>query len=148
LSAYSLPCWNYLQAILFLSNFIIKFNNFSLSTLIHSIISPQGKEFQYSPAAAVPQTKAAIILFADDPSGILVGRVAIRIFHYSGLKIEHGPVPNLLKTSKTVTGPLIRQISDVYEYVLNEIATGLTLSSEAMGLRGGYWLRTINNKTN
>ena len=74
-------------------------------------------------------TKAAILLFADDPSGILAGKAAIRIFHYSGLKIGHGPVPNLLKTPKTITGPLVRQISDAYEYVLNEIASGLTLAS-------------------
>ena len=88
-------------------------------------------------------TKAAILLFADDPSGVLAGKVAIRIFHYAGLKIEHGPVPNLLKTPKTVTGPLVRQISDAYEYVLNEIAAGLTLSSSGFETVHRYPTRVI-----
>ena len=88
-------------------------------------------------------TKAAILLFADDPSGILAGKATIRIFHYSGLKIEHGPVPNLLKTPKTITGPLVRQISDAYEYVLNEIATGLTLASSGFETAHRYPTRVI-----
>jgi len=88
-------------------------------------------------------TKAAILHFADDPSGILAGKAAIRIFHYAGLKIEHGPVPNLLKTPKTITGPLVRQISDAYEYVLNEIATGLTLASSGFETVHRYPTRVI-----
>jgi len=92
---------------------------------------------------AILPTKAAILLFADDPSGILAGKAAIRIFHYSGLNIEHGPVPNLLKTPKTITGPLVHQISDAYEFVLNEIATGLTLASSGFETAHRYPTRVI-----
>lgn len=49
-------------------------------------------------------TRAAVLLFADDPSGVLASKAAIRVFHYTGNRVEHGPVPNLRKTPKTITG--------------------------------------------
>lgn len=88
-------------------------------------------------------TRAAVLLFADDPSGILANKAAIRIFHYSGMKVEHGPVPNLLKTPKTISGPLVRQIADAFEYVLNEIARGLTLASSGFETIHRYPTRVI-----
>jgi len=88
-------------------------------------------------------TRAAVLLFAEDPSGVLAGKTAIRIFHYSGQKVEHGPVPNLLKTPKTITGPLVRQISDAYEYVRNEIAAGLTLAASGFETVHRYPTRVI-----
>lgn len=88
-------------------------------------------------------TRAAVLLFADDPSGILASKAAIRIFHYSGSKVGHSPVPNLLKTPKTITGPLVRQIADAYEYVLNEIARGLTLASSGFETVHRYPTRVI-----
>jgi len=65
---------------------------------------------------------------ADDPAGLLARKATIRIFHYSGTSIEYRDTPNLLKAPKTISGPLIQQIADAYEYVLNEIATGLTMA--------------------
>jgi ATP-dependent DNA helicase RecG len=56
-------------------------------------------------------------------------KAAIRIFHYTGTRIEHRPVPNLIKNPKTISGPLIRQNEDAYEYVLNEIVGGLRLAA-------------------
>lgn len=88
-------------------------------------------------------TRAAVLLFADDPSGILAAKAAIRIFHYSGTKIEHGPIPNLLKTPKTITGPLVRQIADAHEYVINEIAAGLTIASSGFETIHRYPTRVI-----
>lgn len=88
-------------------------------------------------------TKAAVLLFAEDPSGILAGKAAIRVFHYSGLKVEHGPVPNLLKTPKTISGPLVRQIAAAYDYVLNEIAAGLTLAASGFETAHRYPTRVI-----
>ncbi|HCN90499.1 MAG TPA: hypothetical protein DIT28_15190, partial [Oxalobacteraceae bacterium] len=41
-------------------------------------------------------TRAAVLLFADEPGGLLAGvgaRSDIRIFHYRGHQVEHGPVP-------------------------------------------------------
>lgn len=88
-------------------------------------------------------TKAAVLLFAEDPSGILSSKAAVRIFHYSGLRIEHGPIPNLLKTPKTISGPLIQQITDSYLYVINEIAQGLTIAASGFETIHRYPTRVI-----
>ena len=88
-------------------------------------------------------TRAAVLLFAEDPSGVMASKTAIRIFHYTGTRIEHGPVPNLIKTPKTISGPLIRQIEDAYEYVINEIAGGLRLAASGFETVHRYPTRVI-----
>jgi ATP-dependent DNA helicase RecG len=88
-------------------------------------------------------TRAAVLLFAEDPSGIMACKAAIRIFHYTGTRIEHGPVPNLNKTPKTISGPLIRQIEEAYDYVLNEIARGLRLAASGFETVHRYPIRVI-----
>lgn len=94
-------------------------------------------------AKEIVPTKAAVLLFADDPSGILACKTAIRVFLYAGTKIEHGPIPNLRKTPKTISGPLVRQITDSYEYVLNEIAKGLTIATSGFETVHRYPARVI-----
>jgi ATP-dependent DNA helicase RecG len=94
-------------------------------------------------AKEIMPTKAAVLLFADDPSGILACKAAIRIFLYSGTRIEHGPIPNLRKAPKTISGPLVRQITDSYEYVLNEIAKGLTIATSGFETVHRYPTRVI-----
>ena len=88
-------------------------------------------------------TRAAVLLFAEDPSGIMACKASIRIFHYTGMHIEHGPVPNLIKNPKTISGPLIRQIEDAYDYVLNEIADGLRLAASGFETVHRYPTRVI-----
>jgi ATP-dependent DNA helicase RecG len=88
-------------------------------------------------------TRAAVLLFADDPSGVLAAKAAIRVFHYTGNRVEHGPVPNLRKTPKTITGPLIRQVADAYAYVAGEIAQGLTLAASGFETVHRYPARVI-----
>jgi len=88
-------------------------------------------------------TRAVVLLFADEPSGLLARKAAIRIFHYSGTKGEYGDTPNLLKTPRTISGPLIMQIADAYEYVLNEIASGLTLARSGFETMHRYPVRAI-----
>ncbi len=88
-------------------------------------------------------TRAAVLLFADDPSGVLAAKAAIRVFHYTGKRIEHGPLPNLRKTPKTITGPLIRQVADAYAYVAGEIAQGLTLAASGFDTVHRYPARVI-----
>jgi ATP-dependent DNA helicase RecG len=88
-------------------------------------------------------TRAAVLLFAEDPSGIMACKTAIRIFHYTGTRIEHGPVPNLIKNPKTISGPLIRQIEDAHDYVLNEIAGGLRLAASGFETVHRYPTRVI-----
>ena len=76
--------------------------------------------------------RAAVLLFADEPGALLATsgtRADIRIFHYSGNAIELGEVPNLKKEPKTISGPLYKQIIDAREYLLNELASGLTMPS-------------------
>ncbi len=88
-------------------------------------------------------TRAAVLLFADDPAGVLAAKTAIRVFHYTGNRVEHGPVPNLRKTPKTITGPLIRQVADAYAYVAGEIAQGLTLAASGFETVHRYPARVI-----
>lgn len=92
---------------------------------------------------AIFPTTAAVLLFSEDPSGLLSSKAAIRIFHYSGTRIEHGPVPNLLKKPKTISRPLIHQITDAYEYVINEIAQGLTIATSGFETVHRYPIRVI-----
>jgi ATP-dependent DNA helicase RecG len=88
-------------------------------------------------------TRAAVLLFAEDPSGIMACKAAIRIFHYTGIRIEHGPVPNLIKTPKTISGPLIRQIEYAYDFVINEIVGGLKLAASGFETVHLYPTRVI-----
>ncbi len=88
-------------------------------------------------------TRAAVLLFADDPSGVLAAKAAIRVFHYTGNRVEHGPLPNLRKTPKTITGPLIRQVADAYAFVAGEIAQGLTLAASGFETVHRYPARVI-----
>jgi len=87
--------------------------------------------------------RAAVLLFADDPSGLLARKSTIRIFHYSGSSIEYGDTPNLLKTPKTINGSLIQQIANAYEYVVNEISTGLVLARSGFETVHRYPVRVI-----
>lgn len=45
-------------------------------------------------------TWAAVLLFAEEPSGLLGSKVAIRIFHYKGGQVGSAATPNLCKASK------------------------------------------------
>lgn len=88
-------------------------------------------------------TRTAILCFAEDPSGILSSKDSVRVFHYAGTGIEHGAVPNLLKKPKTISGPLIKQITNAYEYVINEIAKGLTIATSGFETVHRYPTRVI-----
>lgn len=90
--------------------------------------------------------KAAVLLFADEPGGLLAtyqSRADVRVFHYRGNRIEPGAVPNLLKPPKTITGPISRQITQATAYVLDELASGLTLASSGFKTVHRYPERVI-----
>lgn len=75
--------------------------------------------------------RAAVLLFADYPGALLAGvgtRADVRVFHYKGTQIDSGSVPNLKKNPKTLAGPLYRLIEQTHDYVMNELAEGLTLA--------------------
>ncbi len=61
-------------------------------------------------------TRAAALLFAEDPSALLAAKAAVRVFHYNGRRVEHGPTPNLARPPKTITGPLIVQVRAALVY--------------------------------
>lgn len=87
--------------------------------------------------------KAAVLLFADDPSGLLASKCSIRIFRYSGTQISHDAMPNLMKKPKTIGGPLIRLIADAMDYIKSEIASGITMSKSGFETVHKYPERVI-----
>ena len=91
---------------------------------------------------AIPM-KAAVLLFAEDPSGVLASKCAIRIFRYSGTQITHEATPNLVKKPKTIGGPLIRLIEDAMDYIKSEIASGITMSKSGFKTIHKYPERVI-----
>lgn len=95
-------------------------------------------------AGALRPTRAAILLFAEDPSGLLAGKATIRIFHYRGAKVETDPNTNLLRRPVTVKGPLIRQIQEAREIIVNELASGIQMGPLGFEIVQRYPLRVIN----
>jgi len=88
--------------------------------------------------------RSAVLLFAEEPSGLLAGKAAIRIFHYRGSKIETDPNTNLLRKPITVDGPVIRQIQSARDTVVNELASGIQMGPLGFEIVQKYPLRVIN----
>lgn len=89
---------------------------------------------------------AALLLFADEPGALLAGqgmRADIRVFHYKGRAVLRGDVPNLLLSPRTITGPVIAQIAEAQDYVLERLAAGLTMSGSGFKTRYRYPERVI-----
>lgn len=89
-------------------------------------------------------TRAAVLLFAEEPSGLLASKAAVRVFHYRGTKISTDPNTNLVRKPVTVGGPLIQLIPDALQTVINELATGVQFGppglrdrAEVPGARAG-----------
>lgn len=94
-------------------------------------------------ASTLRPTRAAVLLFAEDPAGLLGGKVSVRVLHYKGDRIQHGPTPNLLKPPKTIGGPLIRQIADTIEYLTGELATGIEMGPLGFEVVHRYPVRVL-----
>lgn len=97
-------------------------------------------------AGQLQPVRAAVLLFADEPGGLLAAqrtRADLRVFHYRGNKVEPGAVPNLLKSPKTISGPLPIQIAQACAYVLDELASGLTLATSGFKTMHRYPERVI-----
>lgn len=88
-------------------------------------------------------TRAAVLLFAEEPSGIMATKAAIRIFHYRGDKVQTDPNTNLLKTPITVGGPIIHQIHDAKDVVIREIAKGVQVGPLGFEIVQKYPVRVI-----
>lgn len=88
-------------------------------------------------------TRAAVLLFAEEPSGILDSKCAIRIFQYKGDRIERGTAPNLLRPPRTISGPLIEQIRRARDAVVEALATGVQVGPLGFEIIQSYPLRVI-----
>jgi ATP-dependent DNA helicase RecG len=73
----------------------------------------------------VRPTRAAVLLFAEEPAGLLDAKCSLRIFHYRGETIEHTTSTNLLRPPATIGGPILRQIRTATEAVLQILADGV-----------------------
>lgn len=88
-------------------------------------------------------TRAAVLLFAEEPSGLLGGKAAVRLFHYKGNRIETDPRTNLLKTPLTISGPVLRQIQDAKVAVIRELARGIQMGPYGFEIVQKYPVRVI-----
>lgn len=88
-------------------------------------------------------TWAAVLLFAEEPAGLLTGKASIRIFHYQGVKVQTDPNTNLIKPPMTISGPLILQIQKATEYVVGELAKGIHMGPLGFEIIQKYPLRVI-----
>ncbi len=88
-------------------------------------------------------TRAAVLLFAEEPSGVLASKTAVRIFHYRGLQISTDPNTNLLRTPVTIGGPLLRQIADARQAVIKELAGGVQFGPLGFEIVQKYPVRVI-----
>lgn len=96
--------------------------------------------------AEVQPTRAAVLLFADEPGSLLAAydtRADIRLMVYDGRTPLHGATPNLKKQAKTIRGPLIDQIDEAGKTVLDELAQGLTLAGSGFKTRHLYPERVV-----
>jgi ATP-dependent DNA helicase RecG len=67
-------------------------------------------------------TRAAVLLFAEEPSGLLAGKTAVRIFHYRGSQVSTDPNTNLVRPPISIGGPLVRQIVEARQAVIGELS--------------------------
>jgi ATP-dependent DNA helicase RecG len=87
--------------------------------------------------------RAAVLLFAEDPSGVLASKSAVRIFHFRGDRVQTDPNTNLLKTPITVGGPLQRQIREARNAVIRELASGIQVGPMGFDIVQKYPVRVL-----
>jgi len=94
-------------------------------------------------AGLLRPTRAAVLLFAEEPSGVLAGKTSVRIFHYRGNQVSTDPNTNLVRPPSTVGGPLTRQIVDARQAVVNELAGRVQFGPLGFEIVQKYPLRVI-----
>jgi ATP-dependent DNA helicase RecG len=88
-------------------------------------------------------TRAAVLLFAEDPSGVMASKAAIRLFHYRATETSTDPNTNLVRKPLTIGGPLIRQIPDAVDAVINELAERVQFGPLGFEIVQRYPVRVI-----
>lgn len=94
-------------------------------------------------AGKVVPTRAAVLLFAEEPSGLLDFKCSIRVFHYKGDAIEHKAETNLLRPPKTIGGPLKVQITGARDAILDALSTGVQVGPLGFEIVQKYPVRVI-----
>lgn len=97
-------------------------------------------------AGEVRPTRAAVLLFAEEPGSLLAAhdtRADVRVFVFDGKAALPSATPNYRKPPKTVRGPLIEQIDATVRMVLDEIAKGVTLSGSGFKAKHAYPERVV-----
>ncbi len=95
---------------------------------------------------AVLPRRAAVLLFADEPAGLLAShgtRADIRLMVFDGKVAHPGATPNYRKRPKTIRGPLVEQVDAAVTLVLRELEEGITLSSSGFKARHVYPERVV-----
>ncbi len=87
--------------------------------------------------------RAAALLFAEHPGGILQTKCAIRLFHYKGEKVEHTVHTNLLRPPKTIDGPVIEQIRQARDAVVDALAAGVQVGRLGFRIVQKYPVRVL-----
>jgi ATP-dependent DNA helicase RecG len=97
-------------------------------------------------AGIVIPRRAAVLLFADEPGGLLAGygaRCEIRLLVYRGSRVENTDTPNLRKQPKSLRGPLIGLIDAAVRAIDDELAEGLTLVGGGFETKHRYTMRVV-----
>lgn len=89
-------------------------------------------------------TLAAVLLFADEPSGVLASKSSIRVFHYRGPRISTDPHTNLAKPPITISGPLIQQIREARQTVIRELGERVQFTELGFEIVQRYPIRVIS----
>ncbi len=105
--------------------------------MFHVGLAKKNSEGQLRP------TRAAILLFAENPSGVLAGKAAVRVFHYRGTQVSTDPNTNLVRPPTTISGPLAQQILDARQVVVGELAGRVQFGPLGFEIVQRYPLRVI-----
>lgn len=74
-------------------------------------------------------TRAAVMLFAEYPTGLMETKCAIKIMKYTGTIEKYGETPNMIGLPKIIDAPVIEQISKAQDYVLTILSQGIEIHS-------------------
>lgn len=94
-------------------------------------------------AGRLRPTRAAVLLFAEQPGGLLRSKCAVRVFHYRGDRVVHTAAPNLVRPPQTVSGALSEQIRLAIELIKSELSTGVQVGPLGFEIVQSYPLRVL-----
>lgn len=88
-------------------------------------------------------TRAAVLLFAEDPAGLLDAKCSVRLLQYRGYRVEHTPDTNLLRPARTISGPILAQIREATNATLEALATGVQMGPLGFEVVQSYPVRVL-----